>query len=276
MKDSVKRLFATVLATVLMFTAVPLGPLAVDAQNDTADVIVQVQFTGDALEAEGESRGKAASGTPFSLSMAFVNNTKDNVEISIPLTVSDDRYLEISGLDDNSQLQVGTEATGWVTLTYQNTNGSVTMLFKAGVTPSEESAAVSAPEILSGYSGNNADLQSLGITTVTSVSENIDWKTDTSVTANGAGATGVAFPAVGDSGNNTQITAATTPNRVVTEGMVYTKEVTITQTVSFHGFEMTSDFTENDVTLLPGTGASVELITDGGSEAERVTGYKVT
>lgn len=290
MKDSVKRLFATVLATVLMFTAVPLGPLAVDAQNDTADVIVQVQFTGDALEAEGESRGKAASGTPFSLSMAFVNNTSENVEISIPLTVSDDRYLEISGLDDNSQLQVGTEATGWVTLTYdaethsftgslepgKNTNGSVTMLFKAGVTPSGESAAVSAPKILSGYSGNNADLQSLGITTVTSVSENIDWKTDTSVTANGAGATGVAFPAVGDSGNNTQITAATTPNRVVTEGMVYTKEVTITQTVSFHGFEMTSDFTENDVTLPSGTGASVELITDGGSEAGRVTGYKVT
>ena len=287
MKDSVKRLFATVLATVLMFTAVPLGPLEVDAQNDPADVIVKVQFTGDALkEAEGEGQGKAASGTPFSLSMALANSTSENVKISIPLTVLDDRYLEISGLDDNSQLQVGTEATGWVTLTYdaqthsftgslgpnKNINGSVTMLFKAGVTPSGKSVAVSEPEILSGYTGDNADLQSLGITTVTSVSENIDWKTETSVTANGPGATGVAFPAVGDSENNTQITATTTPDRVVTEGMVYTKEVTITQTVSFHGFEMASGFTKDDVTLSSGTGASVELI----SEAGRVTGYKVT
>lgn len=288
MKDSIKKLFAVILTMALVFTAIPAETFAAGPGDDTADVIVQAQFTGDAITSDGDNAGTAGSGMPFTLSMAFVNNTQNSVEIAVPLTTPRGRYLEISGLNDDSQIQVGTANTGWVTLTYdsqnsrftgtlepgKNTNGSVTMLFKAGVTPTGESVSINVPEIVSGYAGNSTDLQALGITKVTSKTERIDWKTDSSITANGAGATGVAFPAVGESGNETQITAATTPNRVVTAGMAYTKEVVITQTVSFQGFQMSSDFTASDVTLTPNTGASVQLITDGTSGA--VTGYKAT
>ena len=244
MKQRLKRPLAMLLTVVMLLGMLPTAAFAAGGQdgdimplNSDHDVSVQVQFTGS-------DNGNIAPGTAFALTMAMANNTDGNVEISIPLT-TESEHLQITGLN-NGSINVG-QGENVIALTYDanagtltgtlpagyNSTGTITMLFESGVTPTGETVTVGEPKITSGYDGSSTNLDAIGTTTVTSKTDNIDWSTATSGWSQNNG----GFSTVG-SGTEQYVQVMTTPKNEGSSGASYTSKITVTQKVTFVGFQI--------------------------------------